>query len=221
MARRLIDRTFGRPAPAVDSVSDGRVVDAGFGGPFRQSLPLPCRNDDSVAAPVIGLSFTTIPSAVAWHVGAIVVDAVKCVPIRWPAAYVFQELLERFAPFSADGNPTPAVMGEGVIIRVATSLDHVAPNAVLRSLAEHVRGVAGDHLVRFVAAATGGLSDAQSCAEHSNLTTAIAHAYPSVVLLPRAKGAIITKRFQPSVSLTRHINQPCHIRPHLIRGGYA
>lgn len=77
------------------------------------------------------LNRTCGPSTVFWAVWAVVVDAVKRVTHRRPRPHVGEERLKT-VPSLARGDSAPAVVGEGSISRVHTSVPHLEPDSMLR-----------------------------------------------------------------------------------------
>ncbi len=71
---------------------------------------------------IVLLLFISSPSAIAWLIIAIIVDAVNAVKIRRSPSHVRNEVVETFQPTLADSNSTPSV-----IFLVFTSAYHTHP----------------------------------------------------------------------------------------------
>lgn len=81
-------------------------------------------------AAVQALLRTCRPAHVAGFVIPIVVDAVDRMLRRWPPPDMREKRGEGFSPFSADGNPAPAVVRESLVLRVVAAFSHALPTQV-------------------------------------------------------------------------------------------
>jgi hypothetical protein len=69
------------------------------------------------------------PSAVLWRIRPVVVDTVDRMLLGWSRSEIGQEYGE-VAPFAANGNSAPAVVGEERVVRVEASPSHGTPRTI-------------------------------------------------------------------------------------------
>ena len=135
--RRLRERTFSRPTPELQTLPERDDLDAGDSRPLGQCVCLSHGGNDDVRATIIHLFFAGRPQAIIRRVPAGIVASFKRMLRRWPMSHVSQEVLVRTRPPRAHRQPSGAIVNEGLIMRIAATLFHAAPNRPLRGLIFH------------------------------------------------------------------------------------
>src|SRR5262245_14671364 len=108
-------------------------MDARFFGPFHYGLRLALEGQLMIAATIPILLLHGRPPAILRAIATIIVDAING-HLRWAFAHIGQEVAE-IQPALADRNAPAAPVGKLYGFGIRTSLDHVCPTHVGRTLA--------------------------------------------------------------------------------------
>jgi len=129
--------TVGPSGP--DSVVHGTLPGVGCLHPLRSRCSNPVVRDESVAPRIPSLLRTSGPATIFGEVPKRVVDPIERCSVR-ALTHIREKSIEHF-PSIADGNTSPAVVLEILIVRVRTSGNHCLPRYVRSSFAHAVQGL--------------------------------------------------------------------------------
>ena len=157
-------------------------------------------------ATVLGQSVT--PTTV----GAVIVNSFNTGPI-WPRSHVFKERRKRLPPVFADSDATSAIPSVAPGVRIAASLIHACPRAVLN---RPPSGPMFGNTLQSIAAATdyrsasANTTQGKACNQHN--LSAVTATYPA------SRGALIGSaihHLEASVSNTHLVNQSSHVTQYI------
>lgn len=125
------ERSLNGPAEHVNAICDSSSIDAGFSLPFRQMAVPSGKREYSRVALVASLLSASGPSAVAWRVRTVVVDAFDRMARRWCRSNIRNERLERLPPVVSHYDTAPAVAWIFAPRRVVAARLYSEPDFVL------------------------------------------------------------------------------------------
>lgn len=158
MMERSGQRLFNRP-PACEAFSERRRGNPNHVCPFGDTQCPSVEREKSITTLIAGLLVVGGPSAIAWFVALVVVDAIdRC--FGWPCTHIGQEVRE-IQPALADGNPAATISSVRGIRRVSASLKNPHPDDVFGGPALVPRGPVSDGCASTEAAATGDIAGLQ------------------------------------------------------------
>ena len=123
-----------------NAVSNCVGMNAELACPLRDSHGFTIERQHMVNTCVVALFGNSRPSTVLRRVWAIVVNAVKRMPL-WTHAHVIEEILKRFTPAVANFNASVAVILEAYIVWVVTSAEHLIVRSPHRMIRQTVRQI--------------------------------------------------------------------------------
>lgn len=151
------------------------------------------------------------PSAIAWFVVAIVVDAVKG-HAGWSWSHVGKEVLKR-SPRRRNRYASPPVVGPLLVMGVATALQHRPPRVPLGCPGLHVRAAQRADALALEAAATSRLPSTQfGCIDHNLIATSAITSPPYAPMLITPD---VLNNEEPSEALSSQVN----LRGHRVTSG--
>lgn len=167
---------------SLQPVGDCPLFEAEKVRPLRQGLRLAVVSDEHVASSIIGLLFSRGPSAIAWLVMALIVDALDRVIFGRTMANVFHE--QRYIqPSTANSNSDHPVGCKVWMVRLRAAANHLRPAWVSECLRQAVRAMSFNCAINKEASTTLGVSRRKRAGNHDNFLSAIAAAEPRRRLL--------------------------------------
>ena len=130
MIRRLRQRSLQRPASS-ESVEYPVSRHSKFSAPLGNGQGLTTESEQNGATTVSGVLISSRPLTVFRRVASVIVAAFQGVSIVGARPHVLKEESKRLSPTPANSYSSATVTIEGMGIRIFTSLDHRAINAVL------------------------------------------------------------------------------------------
>ncbi len=127
--RTKTNRSKGFPQPVLAPMRPAEVVSSRLSvAPGASTLPL-LRLPFAL---IRGLFGGRSPTAIVRFVVAVVVDSIKTPPFG-TEPHISEEVLERFQPTLANGNPSPAISLKEMSVWVQTTSPHADPTSIRRS----------------------------------------------------------------------------------------
>ena len=166
------ERFLYAPSENAKSRANDAVPESSLPAPLCHCLALAVQLEEAVRTSVVCLMGLRFPSAVAALVVAVVVDPLNGVLRRWAWSHVGQERLKGRAPRFAHANATTAVVRVRLLPLVVAAVHDGAPNAVVRSFAHAMRGVARTYSALAKASATLGATTKDAMAHSIHAVTA-------------------------------------------------
>lgn len=134
--QRRYERLFNRPFfKTASQESMGHIKQR---GPIHQTHRTPLECDVVISTMVTILFGVSAPLAILRRVAKIVIATLNAVLSRWSSPHVLQKISKRMFPAFANRNTPTAIPSIFAIIRIASSLVHFNPYAILRDGRESI-----------------------------------------------------------------------------------
>lgn len=159
----------------------------------------------SIVAAIVLLFALPSPTAIARGIADVIVDTFNCVTVAGSLSHVGKKVHKRLSPAVAHRDSASAVTLVPLVFFVVASLNHPAPNRILRSVTHSMRAVVHRSKSFAPTATRNRLAVEEHCPVNDPLCSAIADTQPSRIVAVSI--CCPTDDFEPPKALSGEINQ--------------